>query len=147
VSATVKHDETVIDALRQVNLFRGLDDRSLRPIAGQTKPYDFPAGASVIDADASGKFGRLYMVVAGEAQAKIDDVVLATYGPGDHFGELSVLDGSPRSANVVATTDLRTVGLSAWNLKALLREEPDIAIHVIESLVGMLRAANAARFD
>ncbi len=143
----MKHDDAVIDALRQVNLFRGLDDKSLRQIAEQTKAYDFAAGASVIDADASGKFGRLYMIVSGGAQAKIDDVVLAEYGPGDHFGELSVLDGSPRSANVVATTDLHTIGLSAWNLKAMLREHPDIAIHVIESLVGMLRAANAARFD
>jgi len=136
-----------MEALRQVSLFDGLDDRSLGPIAEQTKTYDFLAGASVIDADASGKFGRLYMVVSGAAQAKIDDVVLATYGPGDHFGELSVLDGSPRSANVTAITDLHTIGLSAWNLKALLREEPDIAIHVIESLVGMLRSANAARFE
>lgn len=143
----MKNDDTVIDALREVSLFAGLDDRTLGRIAQQTKRYEFTAGSSVIDADASGRFGRLYIVVSGEAAATIGDEEVASYGPGGYFGELSVLDGSPRAATVTATTDLDTVGLSAWNLKALLREEPDIAIHVIESLTAMLRAANDARFD
>ena len=143
----MKNDDTVIDALREVSLFAGLDDRTLGRIAQQTKRYEFAAGSSVIDADASGRFGRLYIVVSGEAAAAIGDEEVASYGPGGYFGELSVLDGSPRAATVTATTDLDTVGLSAWNLKALLREEPDIAIHVIESLTAMLRAANDARFD
>jgi CRP-like cAMP-binding protein len=52
---------------------------------------------------------------------------------------MSVLDGQPRSAAVVATSDLHTLGLSSWNMRALLREEPDIAMSVITELVRRLR--------
>jgi CRP-like cAMP-binding protein len=130
-----------------VSLFSGLDDRTLSRIAQQTKPYQFRAGESVIDEDASGRFGRLYTVVSGTAEARVRDEPLATFGPGDYFGEMSVLDGSPRSAAVVATSDLETLGLSAWNMRTILREEPDIAMHIIETLVARLRAQNEAMCD
>jgi CRP-like cAMP-binding protein len=58
-----------------------------------------------------------------------------------------VLDGSPRSATVVATSDLQTYGLTSWNMRALLREEPDIALHVIETLAERLRTKNAELND
>ncbi len=143
----MKRDDRVVAALRTVSLFEGLDDAALGRIAAQTKPFTFTAGASVIDADSSGRFGRLYAVVSGTAEARIRDDVVATFGPGDYFGEMSVLDGSPRSAAIVAKTDLETYGLSAWNMRALLREEPDIAMHVIETLVARLRSQNAALHD
>jgi CRP/FNR family transcriptional regulator len=130
-----------------VNLFSGLDDRTLSRIAQQTKPYRFGAGESVIDEDASGRFGRLYTVVSGTAEARVHDETVATFGPGDYFGEMSVLDGSPRSAAVVATSDLETLGLSAWNMRTIIREEPDIAMHIIDTLVARIRAQNEAMFD
>ncbi len=143
----MKQDDKVIGALRSVSLFEGLDDAALGRIAAQTKPFRFGAGASVIDADSAGRFGRLYAVVSGTAEARINDAVVATFGPGDYFGEMSVLDGSPRSAAIVATTDMETYGLSAWNMRVLLREEPDIAMHIIEMLVARLRSQNTALHD
>jgi CRP-like cAMP-binding protein len=128
-------------------LFSGLDDRTLNRIAQQTKPYRFAAGESVIDEDASGRFGRLYTVVSGTAEVRVRDATVARFGPGDYFGEMSVLDGSPRSAAVVATTDLETLGLSAWNMRTILSEEPEIAMHIIETLVARLRAQNEAIID
>jgi CRP/FNR family transcriptional regulator, cyclic AMP receptor protein len=135
----VKVDHEVVAALRRISLFHGLDDSTLASIAQQTRSSRFPPGASVIDADASGRFGRLYSVVSGTAEARVDGEVVATFGPGDSFGEMSVLDGQPRSAAVVATSDLHTLGLSSWNMRALLREEPDIAMSVITELVRRLR--------
>ena len=135
----MKVDNEVVAALRQIGLFRGLDDSTLASVAQQTKSSRFPAGASVIDADSSGRFGRLYSVVSGTAEARVDGEIIATFGPGDSFGEMSVLDGQPRSADVVATTDLHTLGLSSWNMRALLREEPEIAMSVISELVRRLR--------
>jgi CRP/FNR family transcriptional regulator, cyclic AMP receptor protein len=135
----VKVDDEVVAALRRISLFHALDDSTLASIAQQTKAFHFPAGTSVIDADSSGRFGRLYSVVSGTAEARVDGEVVATFGPGDSFGEMSVLDGQPRSAAVVATSDLRTLGLSSWNMRALLREEPEIAMSVITELVRRLR--------
>lgn len=143
----MKHEDSAVASLRGVGLFAGLDDKTLGRIAQQTKPYHFSDGESVIDEDSSGRFGRLYIVVSGTAEARIHDDTVATFGPGDHFGEMSVLDGSPRSAAIVATGELDTLGLSAWNMRTLLREEPEIAMHVIETLVARLRKLNEAIFD
>jgi CRP-like cAMP-binding protein len=143
----VKHDDPVTDALAKVGLFAGLDKASLKSIAAQTNAFTFRAGNSVIDADSSGRFGRLYVVASGTAEALIGDEVVATFGPGDYFGEMSVLDGSPRSASVVATSDLETYGLAAWNMRALLREEPEIALHIIRTLAGRLREQNETRYE
>ena len=96
----MKQDDTITDALRNVRLFQGLDTAALRRIAAQTSPHSFPSGATVIDADTSGRFGRLYVIASGTAEALVNDAVVATFGPNDYFGEMSVLDGSPRSATV-----------------------------------------------
>jgi len=136
-----------IQALRSVKLFQGLDEDALGRIASQFKEYRFPAGGDVIAEDSSGRFGRLYVIVSGTATAKVHDDAVATYGPGDSFGEMSALDGQPRSAGVTADTDLLALGLSAWNMRALLREQPDIALHVIETLTARLRTANESAHD
>ncbi len=143
----MKHDTKITDALSNVTLFGGLDTDALRRIAAQTNPHTFREGATVIDVDTSGRFGRLYIIVSGTAEARVNDAVVATFGPNDYFGEMSVLDGSPRSASVVATSDLETYGLASWNMRALLREEPDIALHVIQNLAERLRAQNKSLYD
>jgi CRP/FNR family transcriptional regulator, cyclic AMP receptor protein len=143
----MKVDPQVVAALKNISLFKALDESSLASIAQQMKTYRFSAGTSVIDEEASGKFGRLYSVVSGTAEARVHDEVVATFGPGDSFGEMSVLDGQPRSAAVVATSELETLGLSSWNMRALLREEPEIAMSVITELVGRLRAAGQESLD
>ena len=143
----MKQDDPVISALANVSLFGGLDKAALKRIAAQTNTFSFHPGDSVIDADSSGRFGRLYVVAAGTADALIGNDVVAKFGPGDYFGEMSVLDGSPRSASVVATSDLETYGLAAWNMRALLRTEPEIALHIIQTLAGRLRAQNETRYE
>jgi CRP-like cAMP-binding protein len=143
----MKVDREVVAALKNISLFRALDESSLASIAQQMKTYRFAPGSSVIDEEASGKFGRLYSVVSGTAEARVHGETVATFGPGDSFGEMSVLDGEPRSAAVVATSELETLGLSSWNMRALLREEPEIAMSVITELVGRLRARDEEVID
>ncbi len=135
----MKDDDGSVAALRSVSLFAGLDDKALRRIATQAKPYSFQTGTSVIDADSSGRFGRLYAVVSGTAEAQVNGEQVATFGPGSYFGEMSVLDGRPRTATIIATSALATYGLSTWNMRALLHEEPEIALHIIDTLTARLR--------
>ncbi len=140
-------DDEVTTALGSVNLFSGLDAKTLKQIAEQTRRFTFTSGASVIDADAAGRFGRLYIVMSGTAEATVGGQAVAAFGPGDFFGEMSVLDGSPRSATVVATSDLDTVALTSWNMRALLRTEPNIALHVIETLTKRIRALDSTPLE
>ena len=69
---------------------------------------------------------------------------VATVGEGAHFGELAILDGEPRSATVVATTDVRVAVLGIRMFRTLLREIPDLAEQLMVGLAGELRRAQAA---
>jgi CRP/FNR family transcriptional regulator, cyclic AMP receptor protein len=142
----MKPEPALIESLQSVPLFGGLTDKALAGIAAQMSTHDFSAGHTVITEDESGRFGRLYVILDGTAAVSIADREVATYGPGDYFGEMSVLDGNPRSATVTATSNLRTMGLSSWNMRALVKEQPDIGMHLIGVLVGRLRATDA-RFN
>mgnify|MGYP003347063975 FL=1 len=71
-------------------------------------------------------------------------VEVATVGEGAHFGELAILDGRPRSATVVATTDVRVAVLGIRMFRTLLREIPDLAEQLMVGLAGELRRAQAA---
>ena len=144
---TMKADSEVIEMLQGVRLFVGLPDETLEVIASQMKRFDYPAGATVIEQDATSKFGRMYVILSGTADAEVQDEMIASLRPGDHFGEISMLDGGPRSATVVARSDLSTMGMSSWNMRAVLREHPDIAVHVIEVLAARLRHANERSLD
>ncbi len=142
----MKADRALLEALRGMPLFGGLSDKELTGVAAQMNPYDFAAGSVVIEKDDSGRFGRLYLILDGTAEVTISGQQVASYGPLDYFGEMSVLDGSPRSATVTATSALHTMGLSSWNMRALVKENPEIGLHLIEVLATRLRATDA-RFN
>jgi CRP-like cAMP-binding protein len=129
--------------LGRVGLFEGLSDKSLAKIAREMKESRFAAGDVVIEQGSGGGEGLMYIVIEGTADVSVHGTVIGRYGPGDHFGEMSLLDGGPRSATVTATSDLRLGGLASWSLRPLLREEPEIAIHIIQVLAGWVRAKNA----
>lgn len=131
-----------VSVIGGLDLFAGLPKKSLKQIAQQMTERRVPAGETVMAEDTGGSFGRMYVVLDGTATAEVDGAPVAKYGPGDHFGEMSLLDGSPRSATVVATSDLTLAGLASWNLRVVLTEEPAVAIHLIEVLARRLRAAN-----
>ena len=140
-------DSEVIDVLKRVHLFDELPDKTLKVVASQVRRFDYSSGDPVIEEEATGKFGRMYVILSGTADARRSDETIASLGPGDLFGEMSMLDGGPRSATIVATSELSTIGLSSWNMRALLRENPDLALHVIQVLATRLRAANARSLD
>ena len=92
----MKPDHELIEFLRRVSMFGGLSDKSLAGIASEMNTYTFTDGDIVFEQADSGRFGRLYVIIEGTAAATVGGVELAEYGPGDYFGEMSVLDGSPR---------------------------------------------------
>ncbi len=67
--------------------------------------------------------------------------MLATLGPGDFFGEMAIIDDSPRSATVRAIKDTECVAITRWDFMAEVQTRPDIAIQMLPVLVKRIRAA------
>ncbi len=85
---------------------------------------DFPPGGEVVrEGSTSGGF---YLVIDGEASVTVEGKELARLGPGSYFGEMSVIDGGPRSATITAVTRVNSLELTSAALRSLIRKEPSI---------------------
>jgi CRP-like cAMP-binding protein len=80
------------------------------------------------------------MVVTGSASVVRDGEVLARLGPGDFFGELSLLDRQPRVASVTADEQTTCLALASWDFQKLLESEPGVALAVLQEVARRLRA-------
>jgi len=63
-------------------------------------------------------------------------------GPGDFFGEISLLDHGPRTATVTATSPIRMLGLTAWAFKSVVQQHPTIALNMLKVVAGRLRSGS-----
>lgn len=103
---------------------------------------EFAPGAIIVEQGAPGS--EMFIIDDGEVEivrsrAGIDKV-LVTLGPGDFFGEMSVLENRPRSATARAKGACRLLPIDASTLDALLREHPEVAVRMMRKLSGRLRA-------
>lgn len=133
------------DMLESVPLFSRCTHRERRTIARHTETAELPAGTDLVVEGEAGD--ALFIILEGDASIlRSDDAadVTARVGPGAYFGELALLDGSPRSATVRADTDVKVAVLGIRMFRTLLREVPDLAEQLLVGLAGQLRAAQAA---
>jgi CRP-like cAMP-binding protein len=128
-----------IDVLRTVSLFEGLDEDELSRLADRFQERTVPEGDVVVE---EGSTGTSFFVIAeGAATISVGGDMKATVGPGDSFGEMAVIDEDVRSASVVAATDLRLYFLTPWEFRPFVREQPEVAWKLLQSLSRRLRAA------
>ena len=83
-----------------------------------------------------------YLIISGRVEILRDGKSLGAFGPGDFFGEMSLLDQAPRSATIRALDQTQCLMLSSWDFKALLERHPSIAIKLLEVLSRRLRVAD-----
>lgn len=131
-------NQTALDGIRAVPLFSGFGDKDLQRVATIAKEVEFPAGKEIAKQGESGV--GFHMIVEGEASVSVDGTTHGTLGPGAYFGEMSLLDGGPRSATVAAASDLKTVSLTSWDFNALLDEFPELARKLLIVLSARLRS-------
>jgi flavin reductase (DIM6/NTAB) family NADH-FMN oxidoreductase RutF len=103
--------------------------------AGEERSYG-PEDSVVREGDPG---DELFVILEGEARIERGGNVLATFGPGEFFGEIAVLDGRPRSADVVAASRLRCLTVSRVVLREALEREPKAAWAMLQVLAGRLR--------
>lgn len=127
--------------LRKVPLFAELSPREIGLIADQVTEIDFPAGRYIVR---QGQVGTgAYLVVSGRVRVERGGEVLTRLGPGEIFGELSVLDQMPRIAHVIAEEPTVCLGLASWDFSKLLERNPKITLGLLRELARRLRAASS----
>jgi CRP-like cAMP-binding protein len=126
------------EMLERVELFAGLDPAAREAVAERLSEADFEPGDLLIREGDAGT--GLFLIIDGTADVIHDGRTIATLGPGGFVGELSVLDRRPRLANVIARTPVRSLALASWDLEALLRADPAIAMSLLRGLAGRLRS-------
>jgi CRP-like cAMP-binding protein len=124
------------EPLASVHLFRDLDKRELRRIAGAMKSYSFPAGREIVT-EGTGGVG-FFVIAEGNAMVTVDGADVRMLGPGDHFGEIALLADSPRTATVKADTDVVCWGLSSWAFKPIVEQNGTIAWKLLRATARLL---------
>ena len=123
--------------IASVPLFDSLSKRHVKKIASLTSTEEYDAGATVIQEGEPGD--SFYVTITREANHVAGSKTLHRLIPGDHFGEISLLDGRPRSASVVAETPLSLLRLPRSSFLRIVREDADLARALLASLARMVR--------
>lgn len=129
--------KTSLQMLGSVGLFEGLSQKELSKIHAQAREGEFPADEVVVEEGESGV--GFHLILSGKAKVVTGKRTVATLGPGDFFGELSLIDRGPRTATVVAQTNLKTLSLVSWEFMPLLDRNPSIARKLLVVVCRRLR--------
>lgn len=135
----VTNPSTRLPALRAVPIFQGLRKTTLLEVARRATEIAYPAGTVLIREGDPGD--ALCVIVRGTVEVVKDGRAVAQMTQGDFFGEISLIDGKPRSATVVAVDDVMLLELSASDFQELLNI-PLVARAALESLARRLREAH-----
>jgi CRP-like cAMP-binding protein len=128
------------DFLARVPIFSACTPEEIAAVAAATQESFFQPGQIVVTQGTPGQ--AFYLVMEGQVEYVRDGNVLGTFGPGEFFGEMSLLDEAPRSATVRAVEPTSCLMLSSWDFKALLMKKPEIAIKLLEVLSRRIRISN-----
>jgi len=128
--------------LQTVPLFKALSHRQISQIARLGTEIVVGAGTRLATA---GEYGReLVIIVEGRATVTVGRRRTVSLGPGDFWGEMSLVDGGPRSATVEAATEMRLLALNEHEFSMLLQTAPLIAIKLMKVLSQRVRNAEAS---
>ncbi len=128
------------DVLAYVPLFRELNKRQLKHLAGLMDVADFMADAAIVREGSKGN--AFYVVLKGQAVVTMGDRFLTRLVPGDHFGEIAAIDGGERSASVTSETPVQLAVMTRMDLQKALRDDPELALALMTALAQMVRRAN-----
>jgi CRP/FNR family cyclic AMP-dependent transcriptional regulator len=128
------------NALQRAPVFKGLDEAHLNTLAKAAHERSFSAGSKIVEEGETRGLG-FWVILDGTVDVRKGGTTVNTLSAGEHFGEMALLStlDTPRSADVVARTDVRVLQLTRWDLRALIKDEPDIALAMMNAMMERLR--------
>ena len=133
------------ELLRNVCIFKGLGNETLERLAELLRPMVFVKDARIVGQQEPGD--ALYVVTAGKVKVALHgdngrEMILCIFKPGDFFGEMSLLDGQPRSASVIALEESSALRLSREDFIHELERSPSMALNILAEMSLRLRRAD-----
>jgi len=135
-------NDAVISMLEKSSLWSGIGRQDFKAIVRVAKQQEFESGDTIVRKGEEG--AGFYLILDGAVEIRSNGNTLSRLGPGQFFGEMSVVDAQPRSADVVAVEPSRVLLLSAWSFKSLVSERPMIAVKMLQEFVRRLRNTDRA---
>ena len=133
--------DTKLEHLSKVRLFSGLNKKELERVAKASDETRAKPGQVLTT---EGKPGHeFFLILEGQAKVSRDGNDLATLGPGQYFGELSLLGGGPRTATVTADSDMELLVVGQREFSGVLDEIPGVAHKLLTTMAARLREADA----
>lgn len=142
--------KVTLDFLAKVSIFENLSAEQLQPLGEKMRTRKFQRGEVVFHQDDPGD--RMHIIVEGRVRISLDsddgrEKDVALLQPGECFGEMSLLDGSSRSAKATAVEEIETLVLMRDDFLEFIREYPEVATHTTAVLTNRLRNANQMMGD
>jgi CRP-like cAMP-binding protein len=137
----MRMDET-LQTLGAVSLFEGLSERELAGLLASGEEVEFAAGHEIVHETETAE--HFFLLLKGRATVWVRGRRRQELGPGDHFGEMAVLDAGPRSATVRAESAVRALRLDRSNFSNVLDRHGSIARKLLVEMSKRLRAAEEA---
>jgi len=133
-----------LDHLASVPLFSACSKKELQAVAKATDEVHIPAGKTLCEQDRIGR--EAYVIAEGTAEVRRNGKKVASIGAGTCVGELALLDHKPRTATVIATTDLRVLVIGVREFAAIVDEIPSITHKLMRSLANRIRELDKQAF-
>ena len=125
-----------IDLLKAVPLFSSCSQHELRAIAQLGTPVEAEKGAFLTEDGHPGR--EFFLVLEGKASCRVNGREVRRFSPGDYFGELALLHGGLRTADVIAATPMELLVLDAREFRSMLTTTPSIGIKMLAHLAERL---------
>jgi CRP-like cAMP-binding protein len=140
-SARLPQDEK-IRHLQKVDIFADCTRKQLKAVAAISRVVEVPTGTMLTRVGEPGE--EFFFILDGAAMVDVTRRKRIRLGPGEFFGEMSLLDGEPRSATVRAETDMRLLVILRRNFQSLLTEVPELTRSILVVLSRRLREIERA---
>ncbi len=147
------NNDDIATILHSIDIFAGLSPKVLKRLAEAGRVVEAPPGAEIIHAGEpvsgfrafSPEGVEMHVILTGTATVRVNGQVAGTLIADDYFGELALIDGKPRSADVVAgDSTLTTWALPKWEFESVVKEHPEVLLPILRVVVARLRRAEAA---
>lgn len=138
-------NDAKIALLKEVGLFAGFSKKELGAVSKATEQLTYSSGETLGKQDT--RADEAYVVVSGAVDVVRNGQKVATLGPGEMVGEMSLLDGEPRSADVVAAEDSTVLYISRREFGGLLENNAKLSAKVLRSLAQRLRETDRRLYD